>query len=43
MVFFYMKLNSIVYRFMISPIQYDKLMEVRIKDAKVKNKEKHFE
>lgn len=43
MVFFYMKLNSTVYRLMISPAQYDKLMEIRTKDGKVKNKEKHFE
>lgn len=43
MVFFYFKLNSTVYRFMISPVQFDKLMEARMKDGKVKNKEKHFE
>lgn len=43
LVFFYMKLNSTVFRYIVSPTQYDKILDVRMKDGKVKNKEKHIE
>jgi hypothetical protein len=39
--FFYLKLNYTLYRYIISPTQSDKALEARIKDAKLKNKEKH--
>jgi hypothetical protein len=39
--FFYLKLNYTLYRYIISPTQFDKAIEARTKDAKLKNKEKH--
>jgi hypothetical protein len=41
MAFFYLKLNYTLYRYIISPTQFDKAVDARLKDAKLKNKEKH--
>lgn len=41
--FFYLKTNSAVFRSLISPSSYDKIIDTRLKDGKVKNKEKYVE
>lgn len=43
LMFFYLKVNSAVFRSLISPSAYDKAMDTRLKDGKVKNKEKNIE
>jgi hypothetical protein len=41
--FFYLKINSAVFRSLISPTAYDKIIDARTRNGKVKNKEKHLE
>lgn len=43
LIFFYLKVNSAVFRSLISPSAYDKIVETRLRDGRVKNKEKHIE
>lgn len=43
LIFFYLKINSAIFRSLISPSAYDKAYEARMKDPKLKNKEKHLE
>lgn len=43
LIFFYLKTNSAVFRSLISPSAYDKIVDTRQKDGKVKNKEKYVE
>jgi len=38
LIFFYLKTNSAVFRSLISPSAYDKIIDTRSKDGKVKNK-----
>lgn len=42
-IFFYLKINSAIFRSLISPSAYDRLYDARLKDPKLKNKEKHLE
>lgn len=43
LIFFYLKINSAIFRSLISPSAYDKVYDARLKDPKLKNKEKHIE
>lgn len=36
-----MKLNYTLYRYIVSPTLFDKVNEARVRDPKVRNKEKH--
>ena len=43
LIFFYLKTNSAVFRSLISPSAYAKIMDHRQKDGKIKNREKNIE